>query len=97
MASLALSGYNKSIDSVKMINGQGPLRVVYGLFATSYMVKFQMDKRMNNGTMLPTLNKAAAGYQGPVKTKILKGAGIVVGPAIWAILGGGGWGGGRVG
>ena len=36
----------------------------------------QEDKRTNNRTMLPTLkNNAAAGYQGPVKTELLKDAG----------------------
>ena len=33
---------------------------------------------MNNRTMLPTLkNNAAAGYQGPVKIELLKGAGLL--------------------
>ena len=36
------------------------------------------DKRTNNRTMLPTLkNNAAAGYQGPVKIELLKGAGLL--------------------
>ena len=44
-------------------------------FATSFMVGRE-DKRTNNRTMLPTLkNNAAAGYQGPVKIELLKGAG----------------------
>ena len=34
------------------------------------------DKRTNNRTMLPTLkDNTAVGYQGPVKIKLLKGAG----------------------
>ena len=33
------------------------------------------NKRTNNRTMFPTLkNNAAAGYQGPVKIELLKGA-----------------------
>ena len=45
-------------------------------FAPSYMVGPE-DKRTNNRTMLPTLkNNAAAGYQGPVKIELLKGAGL---------------------
>ena len=36
------------------------------------------DKRTNNRAMLPTLeNNAAAGYQGPVKMKLLEGAGVL--------------------
>ena len=36
------------------------------------------DKRTNNRTMLSTLkNNAAAGYQGPVKIELLKGAGLL--------------------
>ena len=36
----------------------------------------QEDKRTNNRTMLPALKiSAAAGYQGPVKIELLKGAG----------------------
>ena len=36
------------------------------------------DKRTNNKTIIPTLkNNAAAGYQGPVKIEILKGAGLL--------------------
>ena len=36
------------------------------------------DKRTNNRTMIPTLkNNAAAGYQGPVKIELLKGAGLL--------------------
>ena len=47
-------------------------------FATSYMVGRE-DKKTNNRAMLPTLkNNAAAGYQGPVKIKLLKGAGLLV-------------------
>ena len=46
-------------------------------FATSYMVGRE-DKRTNNRTMFPALkNNAAAGYQGPVKTELLKGAGLL--------------------
>ena len=46
-------------------------------FATSYMVGGE-DKRTNNRTMIPTLkNNAAAGYQGPAKTELLKGAGLL--------------------
>ena len=46
-------------------------------FATSYMVH-RKDKRTNNRTMLSTLkNNAAAGYQGPVKIKLLKGSGLL--------------------
>ena len=38
----------------------------------------QEDKRTNNRTMFPALkNNAAAGYQGPVKKELLKGAGLV--------------------
>ena len=45
--------------------------------ATPYMVGRE-DKTTNNRTMLPTLkNNAAAGYQGPVKTELLKGAGLL--------------------
>ena len=48
------------------------------LFATSDIVS-QEDKRMNNRTMLPALkNSAAAGYQGPVKIELLKGADLLV-------------------
>ena len=43
-------------------------------FAASYMVGRE-DKRTNNRTMLPALkNNAAAGYKGPVKIELLKGA-----------------------
>ena len=46
-------------------------------FATSYMVGRE-NKRTNNRTMLPTLkNSAAAGYKGPVKKELLKGAGLL--------------------
>ena len=46
--------------------------------AMSYVVG-QEDKRMNNRTILPTLrNNAAAGYQGPVKIELLKGAGLLI-------------------
>ena len=46
-------------------------------FALSYMVGRE-DKRTNNRTMLPTLkNNAAAGYKGPVKIELLKGAGLL--------------------
>ena len=48
-------------------------------FATSYMIGRE-DKRTNNRTMLPSLtlkNNAAASYQGPVKTELLKGAGLL--------------------
>ena len=46
-------------------------------FATSYMIGRE-DKRTNNRTTLPTLkNNAAAGYQGPVKIELLKGAGLL--------------------
>ena len=35
-------------------------------------------KRTNNRKMLPTLkDNAAAGYQGPVKMELLKGAGLL--------------------
>ena len=38
------------------------------------------DKRAINRTMLPGLkNNAAAGYQGPVKIELLKGAGLLPG------------------
>ena len=44
------------------------------LFALFYMVG-QQDKRTNNSTMFPALKiNAAAGYKGPVKIKLLKGA-----------------------
>ena len=44
-------------------------------FATSYMVGRQ-DK--TNRTMFPTLkNNEAAGFQGPVKIELLKGAGLL--------------------
>ena len=47
-------------------------------FATSCMVG-RGDKRTNNRTMLPALkNNAAAGYQGPVKIELLKGAGLLL-------------------
>ena len=47
-------------------------------FAPSYMVGRE-DKRTSNRTMLPTLkNNAAAGYQGSVKTELLKGAGVLI-------------------
>ena len=47
------------------------------LFTTSFMVG-QEDKRTNNRTMLPAIkNNAAAGYQGPVKIELLKGAGLL--------------------
>ena len=37
------------------------------------------DKRTNNRTILSTLKyNAAAGYQGPVKIELLKGAGLLV-------------------
>ena len=46
-------------------------------FATSYIAGKE-DKRMNNRTMLPTLqNNASAGYQGPVKIELLKSAGLL--------------------
>ena len=46
-------------------------------FAMSYIVGRE-DKGTNNGTMLPTAkNNAAAGYQGPVKIELLKGAGLL--------------------
>ena len=46
-------------------------------FAASYMVDRE-DKRTKNRTMLPTLkNNAAAGYQGPLKIELLKGAGLL--------------------
>ena len=46
-------------------------------FAAPYMVGRE-DKRTNNRTMLPALkNNAAAGYQGPVKRELLKGAGLL--------------------
>ena len=46
-------------------------------FVTSYMVGRE-DKRTNNRTMFPALkNNAAAGYQGPVKIELLKGAGLL--------------------
>ena len=36
------------------------------------------DKRTNNGKMFQALkNNAAAGYQGPVKIKLLKDAGLL--------------------
>ena len=36
------------------------------------------DKKTNNKTMLPKpKHNAAAGYQGPMKTEILKGAGLL--------------------
>ena len=47
-------------------------------FATSYLVGRE-DKRTNNRTMFPALkNNAAAGYQGPVKVKVLKDAGLLI-------------------
>ena len=43
----------------------------------SYMVG-QEDKRTNNRTVLPTpKNNATAGYQGPLKIELLKGAGLL--------------------
>ena len=37
------------------------------------------NKRTNNRTMFPALkNIAAAGYQGPVKIELFKGAGLLV-------------------
>ena len=46
-------------------------------FVTSYMVG-RGDKRTNNRTVFPSLkNNAAAGYQGPVKIELLKGAGLL--------------------
>ena len=46
-------------------------------FVTSYMIGRE-NKRTNNKTTLPALkNNAAAGYQGPVKRELLKGAGLL--------------------
>ena len=46
-------------------------------FATSYMIGWE-NERTNNRTMIPALrNNAAAGYQGPVKTKLLKCADLL--------------------
>ena len=46
-------------------------------FATSQMVDRE-DKRTNNRKMIPAQkNNAAAGYQGPVKIELLKGAGLL--------------------
>ena len=43
----------------------------------SYMVGRE-DKRTNNRTMFPALKiNATAGYQGPVKIDLLKGAGLL--------------------
>ena len=69
-------------------------------FVNSFMVGRE-DKRTNNRTMLSTLkNNAAAGYQGPGKIQLLKGAGllqplIVVDTKVYlirAVIGLGGWG-----
>ena len=55
-----------------------------GPFAKSYMVGRE-NKRTNNRAMLPTLkNNAAAGYKGPVKTELLKGAGLLDEPLAWS-------------
>ena len=48
------------------------------LFAKSYMVGLEQDKRMNKKQCSqPSKNNAAAGYQGPVKIKLLKVAGLL--------------------
>ena len=44
-------------------------------FSRSYIVG-RDNKRTNNRTMMPALN-AAAGHQGPVKIKLLKGVGVL--------------------
>ena len=47
----------------------------HALFATTYMVG-RKNKRTNNRAMFPTLkHNAAAGYKGPAKIELLKGAG----------------------
>ena len=46
-------------------------------FATSYMIGRE-NKRTNNETILPAVkNNAVAGYNGPVKLELLKGAGLL--------------------
>ena len=52
------------------------LGATFTVCAASYMCGRE-DKRTKNRTMLSTLkNNAAAGYQGPVKIEVLKGAGL---------------------
>ena len=49
-------------------------------FATSYMVRRE-DRRTNNRTMLPALtHNATAACKSPVRTELLKSAGILVFP-----------------
>ena len=52
--------------------------VLENLFVVSVKSQTYEDKRVNNKTMhRDTRNSGAAGYQGPVKIELRKGAGLV--------------------
>ena len=72
---------------IKYITAKTPLNVIAQLcrrfsgfrpLTTFHAYVGRENKTTNNRTMLPTLkNNAAAGYKGPVKIELLKGAGLL--------------------